>query len=114
MSRFSIVRWLQAVARQSRRSPRKRRPAIGLRPARFAPRLEVLEDRTLLSAPPLLVMRSAGRTPTPSVSVWLWSPNSPSRLLRRAYGFIGDTARTVDMTKIIAKFFGAVSRSTKC
>ena len=37
MSRFSILSWLQAFARQSRRSPGKRRPAIGHRPARWLP-----------------------------------------------------------------------------
>src|SRR5262245_3570866 len=55
MSRLSILRWLQAVTRQSRHAPRKRRPAAGLRLPRFRPRLEALEDRTLLSAPPLVV-----------------------------------------------------------
>ena len=49
MSRFSVVRWLQAVARQSRHAPTKRRPAAGLRLPRFRPRLEALEDRTLPS-----------------------------------------------------------------
>jgi hypothetical protein len=49
MSRFSINRWLQAVARQSRHTPPKRRPKAEPRPSRFLPRLEVLEDRTLPS-----------------------------------------------------------------
>jgi hypothetical protein len=41
MSRYWINSWLQAV--------RKRRPAAGFRPNRFAPQLEVLEDRSLPS-----------------------------------------------------------------
>ncbi len=49
MSRFSIIRWRQMVERQSRQAPGKRRPRAGFRPARFAPRLEGLEDRTLPS-----------------------------------------------------------------
>ena len=49
MSRFSALSWLQAVERQSRRSPRKRRPVIGLRSRATAPRLEALEARMVLS-----------------------------------------------------------------
>ncbi len=49
MSRFFALSWLQAVARQSRRSPGKRRPGIGRRSARSAPRLEALEARMVLS-----------------------------------------------------------------
>src|SRR5450755_1153765 len=45
MSRFSILGWLTAAARQPRRSPRKRRPVPGPRPTRWVPQLEVLEDR---------------------------------------------------------------------
>jgi hypothetical protein len=53
MSRFAIVRWLQTIARQSRHAPGNRRLAGRLRQPRCVPRLEALEDRTVLS--PLLV-----------------------------------------------------------
>jgi len=49
MSRLSVDRWLQAVQRRFRGAPRKRPSAARLRPARFVPRLESLEDRTLPS-----------------------------------------------------------------
>src|SRR5260370_37734064 len=45
MSRFPILSWLQVLARQSRRSPSKRRPALSHRPARRLPQLEELEAR---------------------------------------------------------------------
>jgi hypothetical protein len=49
MSRLSVVHWLQAVQRRFRGAPRKRPSSAGLRPARFVPRLEQLETRTLPS-----------------------------------------------------------------
>lgn len=56
MSHYAIIRWLQAVARQSRHAPanppRRTQPRQTPRRFRlphFVPRLEALEDRTLLS-----------------------------------------------------------------
>src|SRR5262245_64270149 len=49
MSRLSVVHWLQAVQRRFQGAPRKHPSAARLRPARFVPRLEALEDRTLPS-----------------------------------------------------------------
>src|SRR5262249_17873251 len=49
MSRFCAVRWLQMIERRLRRAPRKRQARAGLRPPRFVPRLEALEDRVVPS-----------------------------------------------------------------
>src|SRR5262249_38682295 len=49
MSRFCVVRWLQMIEHRFLRAPRQRQARAGLRPARFVPRLEALEDRVVPS-----------------------------------------------------------------
>ena len=76
MSRFSALSWLQAVARQSSRSPGKRRPAIGRRPARSAPRLEALEARMVLSTLTVTSAADDGSSGTLRTLIGAASPGS--------------------------------------
>ena len=76
MSRFSALGWLQAQARQSRRSPRKRRSAIGLRSACYAPRLEALEPRVVLSTLTVTSAADDGSSGTLRALIGAASPGS--------------------------------------
>src|SRR5271166_5898202 len=76
MSRFSTLNWLQAVARQSRRSPGKPRSPIGRRPARHAPRLEALESRLVLSTLTVTSAADDGSSGTLRALIGAASPGS--------------------------------------
>src|SRR5262245_40244604 len=61
MLRFPPRHWPTAATRRTGRAPRASRPGQGPRPTRLAPRLEALEDRTVLST--LTVLNNADSGP---------------------------------------------------
>src|SRR5947209_16982329 len=76
MSRLSILSWLPVIARQFGRSPKQRRPAVGHRPARWRPRLEVLEDRFVPSTLTVTSAADDGTSGTLRAVIGAASPGS--------------------------------------
>ena len=60
MSHFSFTGWFTSALARSRRLPRQARPQKALPRPRFAPRLEVLEDRTVPSTFTVTSLADAG------------------------------------------------------
>jgi hypothetical protein len=99
MSRFSINRWLPALARQSRHTPSKRRPKAELRPSRFLPRLEILEDRTLPSTFTVTNLNDSGPgSLRAAVAAADAKPNSAIDFAAGLHGIVSLTSGQLDIT----------------
>src|SRR5262245_26566383 len=97
MLRF-IVRGLRAIAPQSRRAWSKRSPGAGFRPVAFAPRLELLEDRTL---PSTFLVTNLNDSGAGSLRAGIASGDDTITFARGLHGTITLTSGQLDVTSSV-------------